>query len=50
MSKGDFAFVKGSFSTTMVIMMIVHILVEEPLCQDIEGWSPVLESFPIRSA
>jgi hypothetical protein len=30
-------------------MTIMHVLVKEFLCQDSRDWSPVLESFPIRS-
>jgi hypothetical protein len=48
--KGDFALVKGDFSATMVIMMTIRVLVEELICQESRGWSPVLEIFPVRCA
>jgi hypothetical protein len=48
--KGDSALIRGDFSAAMVIMAIMRVLVEELLCQESRGWSPVLESFPIRCA
>jgi hypothetical protein len=36
-------------STTIVIMMIMRVLVEELLRQDSRGWSPVFENLLVRS-
>jgi hypothetical protein len=47
--KGDSAIIREDISAAMVIMVIMLVLVEELLCQDSRGWSPVLESFLVRS-
>jgi hypothetical protein len=38
---------QGPFAA-IVIMIITHALVEEPLCQDSRAWSLVFENLPTR--
>jgi hypothetical protein len=48
--KGESSLVRGGSPTTIVIVMSIHVLMEEFLCQGLMAWRSVLECLSVRHA